>query len=301
MADDHGSHGTKRAKTSINDDVSDAGDAAIKAYLTYALGHYMPLHAKDLEEQRAIEDSKIRRDKLEKIHADILKEEDIFIKERNKWLADHGDLSTNKNEFFVKRCLWETRFNEEHLQPLYEKRCDVAKGISWFWHTAMLANQRLRKHITERDKEALYLLNDIKSRRTSNMKGFELKFTFGTPNRYFKNDFLIKTYELTGDNESISLKAIGTEIDWCPFQNLTQTVTGKSRESFFNFFDTVTYHSRLSFDEEADELKGKIPMDYVIGATFRDKIIPHAIMWNRFLDEDDSDDSDSDDESEDTR
>ena len=52
-------------------------------------------------------------------------------------------------------------------------------------------------------------MNDIKSRRTSNLKGFELKFTFDTPHPYFKNNFLTKTYELTGDNESISLKAIG--------------------------------------------------------------------------------------------
>lgn len=63
--------------------------------------------------------------------------------------------------------------------------------------------------IAKHDEEALYLLNDIKSRRTSNLKGFELKFTFDTPNPYFKNNFLSKTYELTGDNESISLKAIG--------------------------------------------------------------------------------------------
>ncbi|KAK9947493.1 hypothetical protein M0R45_003116 [Rubus argutus] len=231
-----------------------------------------------------------RSPSISKIWADIIKEEDIFIEERNEWVAYHRDLYPNKNEFFVERCSWETKFNEDHLQPLYKMRCDVAKGISDFWHTAMIANKML-----QHDKEALYLLNDIKSRRTSNLKGFELKFTFDTPNPYFKNNFLTKTYELAGDNESISLKAIGKEIDWCPSKNLSQTVTGKSRESFFNFFDTVTYHNRLSFDEEADELKGKIPMDYVIGTIFRDKIIPHAISWYKFSEEDDSDGSDGSD------
>lgn len=38
-----------------------------------------------------------------------------------------------------------------------------------------------------------------------------------------------------------------TEINWYPSKNLTE-----NDESFFNFFDTITYHiNRVYFDEEA--------------------------------------------------
>lgn len=107
------------------------------------------------------------------------------------------------------------------------------------------------------------------------MKGFQLKFIFAA-NPYFENEFLTKKYELKVDNnQSITLNAIGyflflcctdftqqcfcsviflikfgvsfrTEINWYPSKNLTE-----NDESFFNFFDTITYHNRVYFDEEA--------------------------------------------------
>ncbi|KAM5548021.1 hypothetical protein ABKV19_002131 [Rosa sericea] len=199
------------------------------------------------------------------------------------------------NQFFVERCQWETEFKENHLKPLYEERCNVAKGIPSFWHTAMIANKMVSKQIVEKDKEALNFLNDIKCRRTTDLKGFELEFTFDDRNPYFKNKVLTKKYKVKDDNQSDSLKALGTKIDWYPSQNLTQ---GKSSESFFKFFNSYASLDPLSFDKEADELKGDIPTDYVIGTKFRDKIIPHAISWYKFAEKDDSDYDDSDGECE---
>ncbi|XP_062010505.1 nucleosome assembly protein 1;1-like [Rosa rugosa] len=244
----------KRAKRSIQDDVSDDDDAAAAREAFKNMN--------DSTRPEKFKDFVERREKLKEIHADIVKEEHLFVEERKKWVADNRNLYSDMNQFFVERCQWETEFKENHLKPLYEERCNVAKGIPSFWHTAMIANKMVSKQIAEKDKEALNFLNDIESRRTADLKGFELEFTFDDRNPYFKNKVLTKKYEVKDDNQSVSLKALGTKIDWYPSQNLAQ---GKSSESFFKFFNSYASLDPLSFDKEADELKGDIPMDYVIG------------------------------------
>ncbi|KAM5561919.1 nucleosome assembly protein 1,1 [Rosa sericea] len=292
----------KKAKTSIQDDVSGDDAAAIEAYKTYVrvMCCIPPTHFKEMEQTKPESMRKHKlwlesRDQLKEIHAEIVKEEALFVEERKRWVADNRDLYTDMNKFFVERCLWETEFKEIHLKPLYEKRCIAAKGVPAFWLTAMIANKILYKQIAERDTKALYFLNDIESSRTTDLKGFELKFTFDDHNPYFKNKVLTKKYEVIDDNESVSLKAIGTKIDWHPSQKLTQQ-SGKSSESFFKFFSSYATVDPLSFDKEADELKGDIPTDYLIGTKFRDKIIPHAISWYTFSEDDDSDFGDDSDE-----
>ncbi|PRQ46287.1 putative nucleosome assembly protein (NAP) [Rosa chinensis] len=138
-----------------------------------------------------------------------------------------------------------------HAKLFFVDQRDVMLLKESLSFTAMIANKMVSKQIAEKDKEALNFLNDIESRRTADLKGFELEFTFDDRNPYFKNKVLTKKYEVKDDNQSVSLKALGTKIDWYPSQNLTQ---GKSSESFFKFFNSYASLDPLSFDNEAVSL-----------------------------------------------
>ncbi|XP_042420074.1 nucleosome assembly protein 1;2-like, partial [Zingiber officinale] len=171
--------------------------------------------------------------------------------------------------------------------------------------------------VQERDEEALKYLRDIKWCRIDEPKGFKLEFFFDT-NPFFKNAVLTKTYHIE--------KAIGTEIEWLPGKCLTQKILKKKPkkgsknakpitktedcESFFNFFNPPQVpDDDADIDEDtAEQLQGQMEVDYDIGSTIKDKIIPHAVSWFtgdavqdedlEIEDEEDGDD-DEDDEEED--
>ncbi|KAK1258283.1 hypothetical protein QJS04_geneDACA017998 [Acorus gramineus] len=170
------------------------------------------------------------------------------------------------------------------------------KGVPDFWITAMKTNEVLSEEIQERDEGALKYLKDIKWCRIDDPKGFKLEFFFD-PNPYFKNSVLTKTYHMIDDDEPILEKAIGTDIEWFPGKSLTQKILKKKPrkgskntkpitktekcDSFFNFFNPPQVpEDDNEIDEEiAEELQNQMELDYDIGSTIRDKIIPHAVSW----------------------
>ncbi|CAJ2667727.1 unnamed protein product [Trifolium pratense] len=114
-------------------------------------------------------------------------------------------------------------------EPLYTKRYEIVngvidvegitneaaeeKGVPSFWLTAMKNNTTLAEEITERDKEALKYLKDIKWCRLCNPRIFKLEFYFDS-NPYFQNSVLTKTYHILKDIDPIVEKSTGTEIEW---------------------------------------------------------------------------------------
>ncbi|KAM5548035.1 nucleosome assembly protein 1,1-like [Rosa sericea] len=236
------------------------------------------------------------KEDLRKIHAKIVEQEEIFVKERAKWEAENR-CRYNKNEFFINRCRWEAEYKKRHFQSVYEDRRKAVKDVPCFWVTAMYANKIIRKEIAKHDEDALEFLKDIKSCRTDDLKGFQLEFMFDSSNPYFKNEVLTKKYELKDGGECTFLMAVGTEINWYPGKTLTESIekmtigsevvqVAQTCQSFFNFFATKTHRTSLCLDEDADKLKGNIiPLDYAIAVILRDDIIPHAISWFNYDEE----------------
>ncbi|URE47651.1 NAP domain containing protein [Musa troglodytarum] len=208
-----------------------------------------------------------------------------------------------------------------------EDKASEEKGVPGFWLTAMKANEVLTEEIQERDEEALKYLKDIKWCRIEDPKGFKLEFFFN-PNPFFKNTVLTKTYHMIDEDEPILEKAIGTEIEWFPGKCLTQKILKKKPkkgsknakpitktedcESFFNFFNPPQVpDDDADIDEEtAEELQGQMEVDYDIGSTIKDKIIPHAVSWftgeavegdelEEIEDEEDEEDDEEEDDDED--
>ncbi|XP_074309026.1 nucleosome assembly protein 1;2-like [Silene latifolia] len=209
------------------------------------------------------------------------------------------------------------------------------KGVPNFWFTAMKSNEVLADAIQEQDEEALKYLKDIKwhridvpkdeNQKGEATKGFKLEFFFD-PNPFFKNPVLTKTYFMIDEDEPILEKAIGTEIEWFPGKCLTEKVLKKKPkkgsknakpitkteavDSFFNFFTPpeVPDDDEDIEEEAAEELQSMMELDYDVGSTIKEKIIPHAVSWftgeaaqdDEFGDlEEDEDDDDEDDDDED--
>ncbi|XP_042398519.1 nucleosome assembly protein 1;2-like [Zingiber officinale] len=281
-------------------------------------------------------------------HTDILETLSPAVKKRVEFLREiqsqHDELEA---KFFEERAALEAKY-QKFYEPLYAKRYDIVngvvevegnkvesadesdkaneeKGVPGFWLTAMKTNEVLAEEVQERDEEALKYLRDIKWCRIDEPKGFKLEFFFDT-NPFFKNAVLTKTYHMIDEDEPILEKAIGTEIEWLPGKCLTQKILKKKPkkgsknakpitktedcESFFNFFNPPQVpDDDADIDEDtAEQLQGQMEVDYDIGSTIKDKIIPHAVSWFtgdavqdedlEIEDEEDGDD-DEDDEEED--
>jgi len=163
-------------------------------------------------------------------------------------------------------------------------------------------------------------------------KGFTIEFEF-TPNEYFSNTKLTKSYELrTGPDEDEPLsyegpeivKSKGCEIQWNKGKNVTIKMVKKRQkhknrgtirvvtkevqtDSFFNFFTPPTVPEELDAElEDSDEVR-MLAADFEIGHMLRDSIVPKAVLYytgeagdeeDGEFDEDEEDEDDDEDDDE---
>ncbi|EMD41287.1 hypothetical protein CERSUDRAFT_127939 [Gelatoporia subvermispora B] len=212
----------------------------------------------------------------------------------------------------------------------------AASAIPEFWLTALRNHLGLAELITDRDAAALKHLTDIRVSylpTTDAKPGFKLQFFF-SPNEFFENDMLEKTYlyqeEVGYSGDFMYDRAIGTEIKWKEDKDLTKEFeikkqrnknTNRTRlvrkarptESFFNFFSPPTPPTDETIEageideDELEEIEEKLEIDYQIGEDIKEKIVPRAVDYFtgkalefEDIDEDDDDfedlDSDEDDD-----
>jgi nucleosome assembly protein 1-like 1 len=112
--------------------------------------------------------------------------------------------------------------------PLPQDVSAAADGIPEFWLTALRNHIGISDLITDRDAGALKHLIDIRISYlpTSDPKpGFKIIFVF-SPNEYFENEVLEKTYvyqeEVGYSGDFVYDRAIGTEIKWKEDKDLTK-------------------------------------------------------------------------------
>jgi nucleosome assembly protein 1-like 1 len=198
-------------------------------------------------------------------------------------------------------------------------------GIPEFWLNVLKRVSLVSKMIEKHDEPILKHLNDIDiDFNKEKPYSFELKFYFA-PNEYFTNSVLTKRYEFKIEidpkepyvfeaPESVCSK--GCTINWKTNKNVTcklvdrkdskSAILGQqieeSQPSFFNYFDTYDRDMLTSRDLTGEE-EAEIAVDYEIGYTFKEKVIPRAILYymGEITDENDynnesDDDDDNDDE-----
>lgn len=184
----------------------------------------------------------------------------------------------------------------------YEEGEEELVGVPEFWFCAMSNIEVISDLLTERDNECMLHLKNITCEDFSDGKGFELKFYFSS-NPFFNNEVLSKRYEVPNlliDDEPILKMVTGCDIDWKPSNCLThkdvvrkqrrktgkgagqvRTVTKKERsDSFFHFFSPPKIPNVEDMnEEEADAIEEAFDHDYEIAQSFRNHIIPKAVLW----------------------
>jgi nucleosome assembly protein 1-like 1 len=197
------------------------------------------------------------------------------------------------------------------------------KGIPDFWFTILKNVDLLSEMIQEHDEPVLKHLTDVKVNLTKKPMGFTLEFHF-SPNDYFTNAVLTKTYEMKcvpEEDDPFSfegpeiVRCSGCKIDWKKGKNVTvRTVKKKQKhkghggvrmvsktipaDSFFNFFDPP----QVPEGEEAeDDMQQILTADFEIGHFLRERIVPRAVLYftgEALEDEDEEYDDEDDDEEE---
>lgn len=192
-------------------------------------------------------------------------------------------VATLERQFQLERRQLERKF-ESLYAPILAQRAQCIEGrgagehpVPDFWIGTMKAETAVAGNVTAKDEPALKSLRDVtcSTLQEANGVGFCLQFYF-TPNRYFSNQILAKTYHLSGtDTEPVLERAEGTDISWKPGMSLTQSKSGPCL-SFFRFFDTL----RISSDPAmVNQVAEWIEGDYEVGRAFKDKLVPHAVRW----------------------
>lgn len=207
----------------------------------------------------------------------------------------------------------EQKPEEQKTEQKTEQKQEDVKGVPGFWLETLKHSDEFGEFITDRDEEALQHLYDIKAapyeKEGVSNQSFSLEFFF-TPNSFFENDVIKKTYFLVDKELGTTMfdKVESTEIKWKQGKNLTVKLVTKQQggnkrggrggkggrggrggaqqpvktitveepcQSFFNFFNPTAGMD----DADPEELQAILEDDYELGLMVKDEIIPNAVLW----------------------
>ncbi|CAG7717021.1 unnamed protein product [Allacma fusca] len=176
-------------------------------------------------------------------------------------------------------------------------------GIPDFWLTIFRNVEMLADMTEPADEPILKHLKDIKVKMNNEPMGFTLEFHF-SPNEYFTNEVLTKTYEMKCELEEDSpfsfegpeiVKCTGCHIDWKKGKNVTVKMIRKKQKhkqkgsirtvnkpvdvpSFFNFFSPPQVPDDPE-NELDDETQMRLTNDFESGQYIRERIVPRAVLY----------------------
>ncbi|PWA88792.1 NAP1-related protein 1 [Artemisia annua] len=142
-------------------------------------------------------------------------------------------------------------------KPVFDKRSDIIKSIPDFWLTAFLSHPVLSDLLNEEDQKIFKHLTSLEVEDSKDMKsGYSVTFNF-SPNSYFEDAKLTKTFSFTDDGTT---KITGTPIKWKEGMGGTNGVAhdknGNKRpheeDSFFGWF------SETQQKDDMDEIQDQI-------------------------------------------
>lgn len=222
----------------------------------------------------------------------------------------------------------EDKIAEDMDKMTIDRQPENVGGISKFWTTAFQnANETILGGMVEQtDHKVLEYLTDItvKVSEPTNT-GFTLSFHF-KPNPFFTNGVLTKEYFMRSspdpedpfdfDGPEIT-KCKGCKIEWNKGKNVTrksikqkEKPKGKGNkgvaktviklvkaDSFFNFFNPPDIPEDPKAEVD-DEDRGTLVLDFDVGFSIKEKLIPRAVLY--FTGEGMTEDDDDDFEDEDT-
>ncbi|XP_042436471.1 NAP1-related protein 2-like [Zingiber officinale] len=152
----------------------------------------------------------------------------------------------------------EQKYNEIR-RPIYRRRNEIIQSIPDFWLTAFLSHPVISDLVTEEDQKILKYLVSLDVEDFKDVKsGYSITFNF-SPNPYFEDTCLTKTYSFDEGTTNIN----GTTIKWKEGMNIANGVSHEKEggkrplveESFFSWFnETQPKNLAEGFSDEVAEM-----------------------------------------------
>lgn len=193
------------------------------------------------------------RDKLMKVHEEILKAEENAVRKRNR-CALQKEIELKSGKVMKEECLKDT----ELLRPVYKKRSKIIETIPNFWLTAFSSHYTLGILLSEEDQKIFKFLESVDVKDTDDgTPAYTIALKFGE-NPYFKNTTLTKKIAYSSRQMDIR----GWNINWkvSPTGNQQESLVKKGKKrgctggeiSFFTWFSDHEDDSRGIPDEVAE-------------------------------------------------
>jgi hypothetical protein len=214
-------------------------------------------------------------------------------------ISSKGDSSVNQDELERKKTICKEIISlfEADKKNMKESRSDFLRGLPGFWLRVFKRVGLISQMIEVADEAILKHLIDVEVELCDKKPyNFALKFFF-SPNEYFTNSVLTKTYEFVIEQydqkpfvfEGPEIQcSCGCKINWkkgkkginklnTDNQKDSNKIQSSSSSSFFDYFDNLD-KSCLTGEEDAE-----LAIDFEIGYTFKEKVIPRAVLY--YMDE----------------
>ena len=211
------------------------------------------------------------------------------------------------------------------------------RGLPGFWLQALLMCPEVEQSLSDRDRQALSYCQDVSCAELPGQRGFVLSFAFdAAANPFFGNAVLSKRYEVPNmgacalteggccAEEPMLEDVEGSVINWRDAgHNLCERAVKRKQKgragrkgsgggyavalektpSFFHFFAPPAMpadeeEAEQMGEEQLDATQDALQQDFGLGLVFRNKLVPHAVMYYLGMVED-SEDEDEDYEDED--
>eukprot|EP00475_Leptophrys_vorax_P000759 TRINITY_DN10415_c0_g1_i1.p1 TRINITY_DN10415_c0_g1~~TRINITY_DN10415_c0_g1_i1.p1 ORF type:complete len:274 (-),score=57.22 TRINITY_DN10415_c0_g1_i1:221-988(-) len=233
--------------------------------------------------------------------------EDALDEAINKLNTIQDELDKINEEASDKVLEVEHKFNMIR-RPVYDRRTAVLDKVPDFWRTVIVNHPILSSILSEEDIKVLEYLKALDVEDFKDVKtGYAIRFFF-SPNPYFSNAELSKTYRYTPDGD---IKVEGTVIQWKEGKDLTapkeggEGGAGKKRkaeesDSFFKWFAVDSDTNELDHlnDDIAELLKEDVwsnPLKHYLQEDEEDEDLDEGEEGEEGEEGDEEDDEDDED------
>lgn len=276
---------------------------------------------------------------LKKLQVDMFKTECKFFEELHDLEAKYasmyaknwckrGEIILGKHEPNDDECdfkIADVEEEEKKDEGTEEKKSDTeapVKGIPHFWLTIFQNVEQFSDMIESCDVPILEHLEDITMEMMKEPMGFTLFFHF-SPNEYFSNPVLTKTYEMRvhiDPKDPFSFegteihKSTGCKIDWKEGKDVTVREVKKKQkhkntgairlstkqvanDSFFGFFNPPQIDENEDAEVDTD-LQEKVTVDFELGSFLKERLLPRAVLYftGEALESDDEEEEEDDED-----
>lgn len=248
-----------------------------------------------------------KKTKVEEENAEQIDSELVLSIEKLQEIQD--ELEKINEEASEKVLEVEQKYSEIR-KPVYDKRNDIIKSIPDFWLTAFISHPALGELLSEEDQKIFRYLSSLEVEDFKDVKsGYSITFNF-SPNPYFEDTKLTKTFTFLDDDGSMKITA--TSIKWKEGMGIPNGVNHEKKgnkrplaeESFFTWFSDTQEKDTIDGiqDEVAEIIKEDLwpnPLTYFNNEADEEEFEGDEEGKEDDDSEDDEDDQEEDDDDED--